>query len=139
MQINATYASKAGGRTIGRDVEYTEKRHPILRSLGVSDKKRVNIEFEGIEFLTAQEILNRLLAEDGFFMLELADKRSSVDFADCGDHEKFFIEQYFDRIYGGIYDTAAAMQIVQAIFEGCSSEELRDLFLGLPGVRVYEY
>ena len=139
MQINAAYCTGAGRRIVGKDVESSEGRHPIFRALGFKARKRLKIQFEPVSLVTAHELLRRLLPEDGFLMLEVADKRSSVDFADCGDHQKLFIEQYFDRIYGGIYDVAEAMRIVDAIFGGCSSEELRDLFPELPGVRVYEY
>jgi hypothetical protein len=139
MLLDATYSSKASGRSIGRDVEYQQARHPLLRAFGLRGKKRSKIQFEPISFATARATLDRLLPEDGLFILQLADGRSSVDFADSGDHVTFFIEQYFDSLYGGVYDASAASCIVETIFQGCSSEQLSDLFSQLPGELIYDY
>jgi len=140
MLLEASYSTKTGGYRIGRDIEYHEQnKNPLLRVLGIGKKKRTKPEFEPISLTIAQETLNRLLSEDGFLMLEIADGRSSVDFSDFGDGNQFFIEQYFDTIYGGIFNLSSATRIVETIFRGCSSEELRDLLPQLPGELVYKH
>jgi hypothetical protein len=140
MLLEAYYSAKTPKQRIGRDVEYHEKsRNPLLRLFGIGRKKRCKIEYESIDVQVAYETLSRLLAEDGFLTVKLSDGRSSVDFVDSGEHVTFFVEQYFDLIYGGIYDLAAAMRILDTVFRGCSSEELRALFPQLPGELIYEY
>jgi hypothetical protein len=140
MKLAATYRSKDGTRCFGRDVTYFEP-HPnlLFRLIGRQGPKRTKIEMELISEETALSIVRRLLQEEGFFILETSDGRSSVDFADSGDQNEFFIEQYFDSIYGGIYSQGVSEHIVRAIFAGCTSEELRDLFPTLDGDLVYEY
>jgi hypothetical protein len=42
-------------------------------------------------------------------------------------------------IYGGDYDLSTACKIVEALFTGITSEDLRDLFPTLPGELIYDY
>lgn len=85
------------------------------------------------------QALERLHQEGGFLQIKLCDGLSSVDFNDYGDGVRFFIEQYYDVIYGGFYDLAAAREILNAIFNGMTSDGLRDFFPTLPGELLYEY
>ena len=137
--LRATYRDGAGKRAIGRDVHYEEPSYnPILRLFGRT-KQRSKVEFEEIGLSSAIGALERLHREAGFLQIHVVDGRSSVDFADCGDGSQFFIEQYYDLIYGGVYDLSTASEIVKALFMGITSDDLRDLFPTLPGDLIYNY
>jgi len=139
MILRATYRDGAGKRTIGRDLSYEEPScNPILRLLRRT-KQRSKIEFQEIDLSTAIKALESLLQKSGFLQIDVGDGRSSVDIADCGDGSQFFIEQYFDLIYGGVYDLSASRRIVEALFTGITSDDLRDLFPTLPGELIYDY
>jgi hypothetical protein len=138
MKLRATYRDGAGKRAIGRDVSYeVPSGNPILRLFGRT-KWRTRIELEEIDLSSATEALERLHQETGFLQIVVGDDESSVDFVDCGDGAQFFIEQYFDLIYGGVYDLATARKIIEALFSGITSDGLRDLFPILPGALIYE-
>ena len=137
--LRATYRDGVGKRAIGRDVSYEEPSgNPILRLFGRTNQ-RSKIEFEEIDLASATEALERLHRETGFLQIDVGDGRSSVDFADYGDGSQFFIEQYYDLIYGGVYDLSTARKIVEALFTGITSDDLRDLFPTLPGELIYDY
>jgi hypothetical protein len=90
-----------------------------------------------IDRATAFATLDRLSADDGLFIVDLADGRSSVDFS--FDSGTFFIEQYFDLIYGGLFPCKSARAVLAAVFRGDTSEALRDLFPRLASEHLYEY
>jgi len=139
MMLRATYRDGAGKRAIGRDVSYEEPSgNPFLRLFGRTTQ-RSKIEFEEIDLSAAIEAVERLHREAGFLQIDAGDGRSSVDFADYGDGSKFFIEQYYDMIYGGVYDLATTRRIVEALFSGITSDDLRSLFPTLPGELIYDY
>jgi hypothetical protein len=120
MKLRTTYRDGVGNRRIGSDEDS-------------------QIQFDDVELATLIKAIERLHSEPGFAQVELSDGQSSVDIADSGDGQTFFIEQYFDLIYGGIYDSRETIQILTRISEGLTSEELRDLFPTLNGELIYEY
>ena len=120
MKLRATYRDGVGNRQIGSDEDS-------------------QIQFDDVELATLIKAIERLHSESGFAQVELSDRQSSVDIADSGDGQTFFIEQYFGLIYGGIYDSRETIQILTRISEGLTSEELRDLFPTLNGELIYEY
>ena len=120
MKLRATYRDGDGKRQIGRE-------------------RDSQIHFDDVELPVIIEAIERLHTESGFAQIELSDGRSSVDIADSGGGQTFFIEQYFDVIYGGIYDLHETIRILRGISEGLSSEQLRDLFPTLEGELIYEY
>ena len=137
MKLPACYSAH-GERLIGRDVEcYEPSKRLLSRLLGLGRQKRSRIESELIDRATAFATLDRLGEDDGLFIVDLTDGRSSVDFS--FDSGTFFIEQYFDLIYGGLFPYESAREVLEAVFRGCSSEGLRELFPRLAGEHVYEY
>jgi hypothetical protein len=139
MMLRATYRDGAGVRAFGRDVTWEEPDgDPTLPPIGRT-KQRSRIELEEISLSSAMEALERLHVETGFLQIELGDRLSSVDIVDCGDGSRLFIEQYFDLIYGGVYDLPTARKLVEALFAGITSDDLRDLFPTLPGELIYDY
>jgi hypothetical protein len=139
MMLRATYRDGTGKRAIGRDVSFEEPSgNPFLRLLGRT-KRRSKVEFEEVDFPTAIEAVERLHRETGFLQIDAGDGQSSVDFADSGDGSQFFIEQYYDMIYGGVYDLPTTRKIVEALFSGITSDDLRSLFSNLPGELIYDY
>ncbi len=139
MMLRATYRDGAGKRTIGRDVSCEEPSgNPSLRLFGRTIK-RSRIKLEEIALSSAIGALERLHHEGGFLQIDVGDGLSSVDFADYGDRSQFFIEQYYDLIYGGVYDLSTSRKIVEELFTGITSDDLRDLFPTLPGELIYEY
>lgn len=120
MKLRGTYRDGDGNRQIGREEES-------------------QIHYDDVKLPVFIEAIERLHTESGFAQVEVSDGQSSVDIADSGGGQTFFIEQYFDVIYGGIYDLRETVQILKRISEGLSSEELRDLFPTLEGELIYEY
>ena len=120
MKLRAKYWDGDGSCQIGREIGS-------------------QVHFEDVDFLLLIKAIGRLHTESGFAQIEVLDCQSSVDIADSGDGQTFFVEQYFDTIYGGVYGMRDTNQILTGISGGVSSEKLRDLFPTLEGDLVYEY
>ena len=140
MILNATYSAKDRGTLIGRDEDYTENSwNPLLHLIGRGKKVRTRTNPEAISIEQASQVIDSLIEEDGVLIVDLSDGESFCDFKAFGDDTQFFVEQYFDLIYGGVYDRSAVQRIVELIFSGCASEALRDLFPTLPGELFYDF
>jgi len=140
MILDATYSAKDRGTLIGTDEEYTESSwNPLLHLIGRGTKVRKRTNPEAISLEQASQVLDSLIEEDGLLIVHLSDGESFCDLKAYGDDTQFFVEQYFDTIYGGVYDRSGVQRIVEAIFSGCTSKALRDLFPTLPGELIYDY
>ena len=140
MILDATYSAQDRGTLIGTDEEYTESSwNLLLHLIGRGTKVRKHTIPEETSLEQASQVLDSLIDENGLFIVHLSDADSFCDFKSYGDGRQFFIEQYFDRIYGGVFDRSTAQRIVEFIFSGCTSEALRDLFPSLPGELIYDY